>query len=894
MDVNMEKILQKLLTPFPLFLGIFALLTGFMGAIEQGINRGALAIVLLICSYLFYYIFEYLGKVPGGRLIGLMPAVVLFSVVTYRFYQVLEYGTLLVTNSALKRFMTSYGVNVELFTYSEESADIGGSFGSTFFVGYVGVLVLFIICFSYYKRKSPVMFLIGTLPFFILTLVVGVVMSYLCTMVYFFATVWILVAREPKEMKREFKDSLKMVATTLGSMLVVTLVCIIIFSAARYAKIEKGLWEIRLKFESLSYYDIKDWETWFTANFGADAIDYGHIGDKGEIRYNDNIILELKDDNGFYGDLYLKGFVGDKFENNTWTRFSEKDGAFLLNKKQLSNRSGVNIEDPVEYFSNYLVEKRGQPMTARAQELSTQTNTSVMQIRNIALGAGNRVVPYGCSSGYSILESGKIDTNTASLYTTTYYPDLGKSLYYPNTMEKENSIDIFRSEFLPNLASFAGLDPGTKDRSTYEFFKNWNELIRQHYMEVPDRYNEVIQDFYQTEIPLLQDANATAGSIVGCEGIVANNTTSTSVYDVNKHPNASLQNYDSVISRVQHYLMSHAKYSLRPGNTPDGEDSINYFLKTNKKGYCVYFASAGTFLFRACGIPARYVEGVRVSDCAGKKTLNVRDSDAHAWVEIFRENVGWEIVDVTPGGPTENPDSITPKEQEEEELEIPESETTENAEEAETEMPVVTEEPQEENVEEEQQEETVDNNDNNDDFTDESNDDGGDDGDYEDESDEDEDDGSGSDSNSENTNKRNPFVAVLIDLALIFAAAIAVLVVQFHLRKMYFERKVEGTKYKGRVIYYFLHLTPILRAYDCMFEKQSAAEYATLLQEKMGVEEGLAKEFIDTLLRAQFGGKDFSREEFRDFKKNYDKIRRKGLSDMNFVKRLFAILLSVC
>ena len=98
---------------------------------------------------------------------------------------------------------------------------------------------------------------------------------------------------------------------------------------------------------------------------------------------------------------------------------------------------------------------------------------------------------------------------------------------------------------------------------------------------------------------------------------------------------------------------------------------MEYFLKENKKGYCVYYATAATLLFRSIGIPARYVEGMYVpkeelAKCAKGEEIAVPDRNAHAWVEIYDERYGFVPVEVTPGfnedvagpgpaEPTENP-----------------------------------------------------------------------------------------------------------------------------------------------------------------------------------------------------------------------------------------------
>lgn len=133
------------------------------------------------------------------------------------------------------------------------------------------------------------------------------------------------------------------------------------------------------------------------------------------------------------------------------------------------------------------------------------------------------------------------------------------------------------------------------------------------------------------------------------------------------------------IEQVIQYFQDNIPYTVRPGAVPKDEDTINYFLSKNRKGYCAHFASAAVLIFRHLGIPARYVEGYAVSYSqvlegeilsenysdyyTGYSELGetavvqveVSDASAHAWVEIYDEKYGWVCVEVTPSsGEEEN------------------------------------------------------------------------------------------------------------------------------------------------------------------------------------------------------------------------------------------------
>jgi hypothetical protein len=87
-------------------------------------------------------------------------------------------------------------------------------------------------------------------------------------------------------------------------------------------------------------------------------------------------------------------------------------------------------------------------------------------------------------------------------------------------------------------------------------------------------------------------------------------------------------------------------YSLEPERL--GADAIDDFLFRTRVGFCGHYASAFVVLMRAAGVPARVVTGYLGGDWIpyGGYFL-VRQSDAHAWAEVWLEGRGWTRVDPT-------------------------------------------------------------------------------------------------------------------------------------------------------------------------------------------------------------------------------------------------------
>jgi len=87
-------------------------------------------------------------------------------------------------------------------------------------------------------------------------------------------------------------------------------------------------------------------------------------------------------------------------------------------------------------------------------------------------------------------------------------------------------------------------------------------------------------------------------------------------------------------------------YTLTPQLLPN--DPIDGFLFETKEGFCEHFAASFVVLMRAAGIPARIVTGYQGGEYNTiSEYFMVRQSDAHAWAEVYLDGDGWVRVDPT-------------------------------------------------------------------------------------------------------------------------------------------------------------------------------------------------------------------------------------------------------
>ena len=65
-----------------------------------------------------------------------------------------------------------------------------------------------------------------------------------------------------------------------------------------------------------------------------------------------------------------------------------------------------------------------------------------------------------------------------------------------------------------------------------------------------------------------------------------------------------------------------------------------------KEGICQHFATAATLMYRALGIPARYVTGY-LAKTEANTWADITTKQGHAWVEVYVDGIGWIPIEVT-------------------------------------------------------------------------------------------------------------------------------------------------------------------------------------------------------------------------------------------------------
>jgi hypothetical protein len=112
-------------------------------------------------------------------------------------------------------------------------------------------------------------------------------------------------------------------------------------------------------------------------------------------------------------------------------------------------------------------------------------------------------------------------------------------------------------------------------------------------------------------------------------------------------PTPETTDEEVVKAALEHLRKSGFQYTLEPG-VYEGEKGLEDFVIRRKLGFCEHFSAAFATLMRLADVPSRVVIGFLGGEFRETRShWVVRNSDAHAWVEVWLNGAGWTRVDPT-------------------------------------------------------------------------------------------------------------------------------------------------------------------------------------------------------------------------------------------------------
>ncbi len=341
-------------------------------------------------------------------------------------------------------------------------------------------------------------------------------------------------------------------------------------------------------------------EEWIkdTFRFGPLQSSSGSVSNRSP-KYEEETILTVRLNREPSGTYYLRGYVGDTYQGGSWG--NNKASLF---EAEIKGSMPLFEEESGKKVLNFLYHN---------EELSLLNPVERMTIEYINTEDSYAYLPYG-----------------ADLYTAEGENGGAGFTVYGDAMIVRNNTDVISVE-----GSLTGTHFGNSA------FPDSLDSLEERYTEFAEEYLEVPEGLRQ--INSLGDW--LSGQLSQYYG---------EMYYV-QDGELFLGRTEIAVCLAEREIAKRVSYSTDLDPVPIGEDVVQYFLFGSKKGFCQHYASAGTLLLRKLGVPARYVTGYAVSDSDftlqpdGSYLAKVKDSDAHAWVEYYKEGAGWLPADLTEG-----------------------------------------------------------------------------------------------------------------------------------------------------------------------------------------------------------------------------------------------------
>lgn len=289
--------------------------------------------------------------------------------------------------------------------------------------------------------------------------------------------------------------------------------------------------------------------------------------------------------------MYLRGFVGEVHNGNTWETLPYED---YDQSKNLM----------------YWLEKENFSGMGQIGQAGILTGTKDKDI-DVEINVKKANKKYGYIP-YEISELGGDEVNWYNNYLTKNNRSKMKSYQYKT---KQNSVKNWTE-----IAAKMFTKEKTKDMKKY--------LVNESY------YNQFVYEKYTylsiSDIRLMKN-------YIGNKG------------DQSK----GHIEYKTAINKVKKYLDENILYTENPGLITDKNTDVTSAIFEKNKGYDIHYATAATLMFRYYGIPARYVEGYLLTPDAVKKAkagekVEITPKDIHAWTEIYVDGVGFVPIEVCP------------------------------------------------------------------------------------------------------------------------------------------------------------------------------------------------------------------------------------------------------
>lgn len=623
------------------FTGAASVLYGFALAFSLPLNHKLFVFIGLVITFIL------MGLCEGGK-ITRYAWPISFAFATYVIWKLIDIivnGFFYVENAILRQINQYFGLRLYLYVAKgDQSLCV-----TTFFLVVFAIFSL-ILSLIVWKRCTRMVYLLLVIVVYGSILLLGIVppwKPFLLTLLVVYAVEsmdYIPVSMhrfnrknkqarigfEGKKQVVRIKSALTISAVTLLSMLLVYSILTpynyekkINFKEQKH-KIQNFLNDfsyentmnmLKEKFGEIPLFNDKD-----KASGGLNS---GKINQVAEVVFSKETALRLTLSKDFNW-CYLKGYAGVSYGEDHWGDLTKKEQE-RYNKIQEKYQGYYNGDDLASQFLEAVLDTkyyRDQSIHLTSNAINLQADLQSMSIEHVNANDKFLYAPY-FTQHFSLDE--------VSMVGDQYF----RPVKPQNNYEVSNIYHLLEYYDLNSIA----LDLSYKAEGLHDYPVNSVNSIWSYEKE----YREFVYDVY-TKLP--SEGLSRLKELV-FESDATGNT-------------RKLEMISSVIS----YLNLNTDYSLSPGLVPKGKDYVEYFLFDNQIGYCAHYASSAVLMLRNNGVPARYVEGYIVTgedvnnggyketygtQIDGYKIVDIKDTNAHAWVEVYFDGIGWLPIEVTKG-----------------------------------------------------------------------------------------------------------------------------------------------------------------------------------------------------------------------------------------------------
>jgi len=380
---------------------------------------------------------------------------------------------------------------------------------------------------------------------------------------------------------------------------------------------------------------------------------------------NSNVRLDNTEVLNVYGEkpLYLKGAVYDTYSNNKWQQTKEdfSPSYFDSNNSRISALKELYYGSTLLHMYSYINKTKGldnyeNPLLIYSFLANDKTkgmynmNSLFFKCSTVTIIYKNLLTKSIFMPPYSKLMNShtfaNVLVNKDEVFTSTKFitPDERLLIEYLDVNKELLSVQLLlnlsREGFYYDINNYLDNYAKLMQNSSYltkpgdsNSFYNSNTSSKINYKDFNKTYK-----LYKNE---LQNLMIEAHDNVVNYTTLPNNISSRVkqlAYDLTDQYET---NYEKV-KAIEKYFQYDFTYTLTPMPLPKNKEFVDFFLFESKEGYCSSFATAMTILVRSIGIPTRYVEGyVMPNKPISPNVFSVRNSNAHAWVEVYFEGFGW-------------------------------------------------------------------------------------------------------------------------------------------------------------------------------------------------------------------------------------------------------------